>query len=89
MLRCIVSSSKTPHEAGSWDTVVRKRRRQQRNTKPTRSDGERRTASNSANSNQSSHVDQGNDPNQHPHGHPKQPSKKWVAIQGARKVWVL
>ena len=44
-------------------------------------------ASNSANSNQSSHVNQGNDPNQHPHGHPKHPPKKRVAIQGARKVW--
>ena len=82
----IVSSSEKPHEAGSWATVVRRRRRQQGNNKPTRSDGER-TASNSANSNQSSQVDQGNDPNQHPCGHPKHHPKKRVAIQGARKVW--
>ena len=32
-------------------------------------------------------MDQGNDPNQHSHRHSKHPSKKRVAIQGARKVW--
>ena len=32
-------------------------------------------------------MGQGNDPNQHSHGHSKHPPKKRVAIQGARKVW--
>ena len=80
-----VSSSEKPHEAGSLATVVRRRRHII--NQPGVMVEEELVASNSANSNQSSHVNQGNDPNQHPHGHPKHPPKKRVAIQGARKVW--